>query len=998
MNRLLSVLVIALVFSTTAMGVEIAISTQGGWMGQGHADTESQVIVDSVTGAPIEVFTPTDLDALADWVEAHTGNGVSDLLVMFGIFPATIYPAGNAQPDGSLAEAFLDDGNCIINTGDYIFYVGSAGNNDAGGLANMTDVPAAGMWGDDSGATTFAPTADGQLYTPSLPTLPSNRPWIPAQFEGTDWYFELILAQSDDGTQAHPAILRNSVTGGRLGVFFQRSDDTQPRGAVMSEWINNWYLKNVDDPRIAKGPVPADGAGDIPPDSVLSWTPGQSVATHDVYFGAVFDDVNDASRSDTKGVLVSQGQSDAAFDPDGDLDFGVTYYWRIDEVNGAPDNTIFKGKIWSFTAEPFAYPIEGVVASSNGVPQGGASVESIVNGSGLNEADEHSVESTDMWLAMPGADPLSVQFELDGVYKLDEMLVWNYNVQFELVLGFGIKDVAVEYSTDGAEWTVLGDVALAQATANASYTANTTIDFGGVAAKYVRLTVNSGQGMMGQYGLSEVRFMYIPAMAREPEPADGATDVSVATDLTWRAGRDAASHDVYLGTDAEALELAGTTDVASYSPDALQLNTAYSWQIDEIQDAGSWAGPVWSFTTQAYLVVDDFESYDDEENRIYQSWIDGYGVNSNGSTVGHLESPFAEQTIVKSGNQSMPLFYDNAGASMSEAELTLAGQDWSGSGVKSLTLSFRGDTNNGGGQLYVKINGTKIPYDGDAADIGIGGWKKWSIVLADIGANLSSVTSVTIGIEGAGAAGVVYIDDIRLSPEVSALHTSDTGIAISGQANWWSQEAADREIEEIVDNTQAPVVVFNAGDQDGLADWLSDHTNNGVANLLILTGQLPDTIYEPGNVQADDSIVEQFLDAGNTVINTGDWMFYVVNGAGTNGAAGLQTIMDIPAIAMGGDDTAVTVTADGQTLTPTLQDFATDRPFHLDELEGDWSAELVLAQNADGTRADPVIVRNSATGGRIGIFYQTNNQNDDPRGEVISEWINNWYLDAASGN
>ncbi|MBW7990102.1 MAG: LamG domain-containing protein, partial [Planctomycetes bacterium] len=50
------------------------------------------------------------------------------------------------------------------------------------------------------------------------------------------------------------------------------------------------------------------------------------------------------------------------------------------------------------------------------------------------------------------------------------------------------------------------------------------------------------------------------------------------------------------------------------------------------------------------------------------------------------------------------------------------------------------------------------------------------------------------------------------------------------------------------------------------------------------------------------------------------------------------------------------------------------------------------AQNDAGTRADAVIVANAATGGRLGIFYQTASQDDDPRGEVMSEWINNWYL------
>jgi len=368
-----------------------------------------------------------------------------------------------------------------------------------------------------------------------------------------------------------------------------------------------------------------------------------------------------------------------------------------------------------------------------------------------------------MFLGVPGADPIYLQYEFDGVYKLHEMLIWNYNVQFELMLGFGIKDVTVEYSENGIDWTVLGDAVLTQATARDDYAANTTIDFGGVAAQYVKLTVNSGYGTTGQYGLSEVRFMFIPAQAREPQPADGATDVGVDTALGWRAGRDATSHDVYFGTDPEALPLAATVDTPSYSPGALDLETTYYWKIDEVQETESWEGSVWSFATQAYVVVDDFESYDDEDNRIYDTWIDGYEIDDNGSTVGHLEAPFAEQTIVNSGSQSMPLFYDNTGAATSEAELALA-QDWTASGIKSLSLYFHGAVGNGG-QLYVKINGTKVAYDGDVGDIAGATWQPWNIDLSAVGGNLSNVTSLTIGVEGAGASGVVYIDDIRLYPK-----------------------------------------------------------------------------------------------------------------------------------------------------------------------------------------------------------------------------------------
>jgi hypothetical protein len=108
------------------------------------------------------------------------------------------------------------------------------------------------------------------------------------------------------------------------------------------------------------------------------------------------------------------------------------------------------------------------------------------------------------------------------------------------------------------------------------------------------------------------------------------------------------------------------------------------------------------------------------------------------------------------------LFYDNRSAATSEAELPLAG-DWTASGIGNLSLYFRGAEGNGG-ELYVKINSTKVPYPGAAGDIAGLEWLPWTIDLSTVDANLSSVASLIIGIEGAGANGVVYIDDIELGP------------------------------------------------------------------------------------------------------------------------------------------------------------------------------------------------------------------------------------------
>jgi len=244
----------------------------------------------------------------------------------------------------------------------------------------------------------------------------------------------------------------------------------------------------------SSGSNPGDGATDVSRDVVISWTPSKYADTHDVYLGTVFDSVNDADRTNPLGVLDSQGQNATTYDPPGRLDFGQTYFWRIDEVNAPPDYTIFQGNVWSFTVEPFAYPIDGnnitVTASSNGLNQ---VAENTINSSGLDANDLHSTELTAMWLTTADATgPAWIQYEFDKVCKLHQMLVWNHNGMLEPALGFGCKDVTIEYSVNGTDYTTLGTShEFARAPGTANYAHNTTVDFGGAAAKYVRLTVNS---------------------------------------------------------------------------------------------------------------------------------------------------------------------------------------------------------------------------------------------------------------------------------------------------------------------------------------------------------------------------------------------------------------------------------------------------------------------------------------------------------------------------
>jgi hypothetical protein len=430
---------------------------------------------------------------------------------------------------------------------------------------------------------------------------------------------------------------------------------------------------------------------------------------------------------------------------------------------------------------PVFYQVPNVMATASSSLNADSGPGKTVDGSGLNAADQHDVRVANMWSSAAGQQPpVWIQYELQGVYKLDQMWVWNANSELEWLLGWGVKTATIEYSTDGATWTALANVPpFAQAPGTADYIHNTTVDFGGVAARFVRMTCTSSWGGGGQYGLSEVRFFYLPVAARDPHPSIGAKGVPLDTTLSWTAGREAASHQVYLGTDPNALMLVGTVVTPGYTPAGLILGSQYWWRIDEINTAeavSTWAGPVWTFTTADYLVVDDFESYNDEQDtgtRIYETWADGWNEpQQNGSQVGYTDPPFAERTTIHGGRQAMPLLYDNSTALVSETTRTFAdAQDWTEGGVKTLTLYFYGDPNNAPGQLYVKINGTKIAYPGAAGNTQQGRWNQWNVDLAAVAtATVKSVRTLTIGVGNGTGTGRLFIDDIRLyrsAPAVS---------------------------------------------------------------------------------------------------------------------------------------------------------------------------------------------------------------------------------------
>ena len=465
----------------------------------------------------------------------------------------------------------------------------------------------------------------------------------------------------------------------------------------------------------AFGPIPADGAIHADTWISLGWRAGDYAVSHDVYFGDNFDDVNAGAESTFQGnqtdMFFVAGFPGFAY-PDG-LVPGTTYYWRIDEVNNTEPNSPWKGDIWSFSIPPktayFPDPADGAESVSvdgqlSWTAGFGAKLHTVYFGDNFEEVDNAA-----------GGLPQGATDYTPGTLKMARTYYWRVD-EFDVVETH--KGDVWSFTTEGA--------------------------------------------------------------VSSPDPANGAVDVTQTPTLTWTPGVLGASHEIYFGADASSLENKGSGSLGSesYEPGQLEWNTTYYWRIDEANSTNPdspWTGPLWSFTTANFLIIDDFESYNDldptdpESNRIFNAWLDGFDNPAvNGSVVGHANPPFAEQTIVHSGNQSMPFVYDNA-VGKSEAILTLtSNRDWTVNGVDRLVIWYIGDAANAAETMYVILNGS-AGVDNDNFDAAqAAGWTEWNTPLqafADQGVNLANVTSITIGLRSVtGGSGMLYFDDIRLYP------------------------------------------------------------------------------------------------------------------------------------------------------------------------------------------------------------------------------------------
>ena len=473
-------------------------------------------------------------------------------------------------------------------------------------------------------------------------------------------------------------------------TYYWRIDEVSADGTIYTGEVWSFLVP----PKTAYKPSPADDGKFIDPDVVLRWTAGHGAKKHIVYFGDNLDTVRDAAEGGTEIAVTN-------YTP-GSLEYEKTYYWRVDETDGA---NIYTGDVWSFKT----------------AKAGGGLRADYYTGTEFNT---FVLTRTDNQINFSWMDPEAPNA---AVGDNDFSVRWTGEVEAgytETYTFYPKTDDGVRLWVDGRllvdSWEAVdlypiehkGTIDLI-----ADNTYSIVMEFfessSNAIAELRWESPSTPKQIIPQAALS------LPIKATSPNPRNSATGIKHTPVLEWGVGDYAASHEVYFGTDEDAVrnattaspEYKGTKALGdeSYDPGKLAWYTTYYWRVDEVNSVNAnspWIGSVWSFTTADFLAVDDFEDYNSDDNQIWFAWNDGLGAgspgtpdyipsNGTGSAVGDdTTGSYTEESIVHSGVQSMPYWFDNnkqGFAYYSEAVKTLsARRDWTEENVAELSLWFRG--------------------------------------------------------------------------------------------------------------------------------------------------------------------------------------------------------------------------------------------------------------------------------------------------------------------
>jgi len=400
-------------------------------------------------------------------------------------------------------------------------------------------------------------------------------------------------------------------------TYYWRIDEVTADGTIYKGDVWSFLVP----PKIAYNPVPADDAKFVDPQVTLSWTGGHGAKLHTVYIGDNFDDVNNATGGTQIGVN--------RYSP-GTLEFEKTYYWRVDEFDGSVTR---KGNVWKFKTAKAGGGVRADYFNDTELRNFVLTrTDPQIN---FNWADGQPDPAVD-------ADGFSVRWSGEVEAGYTETYTFYARTDDGVRLWVGGKLLADSWAT--VDLYPIEHSGTIDLIAGNSY--SIVMEFFESAGNAVAELRWSSPSTPKQF-IPQAAFA-LPVKAGSPKPSNGITGTKMDLILTWDAGDFAASHELYFGTDADAVvnadktspEYKGTIALGDeiYDPGKLAWFTTYYWRVDEVNAVNPdspWVGNLWSFTTGDFIVVDDFEDYNADDNQIWYAWNDGLGAGTPG-TAGYI--------------------------------------------------------------------------------------------------------------------------------------------------------------------------------------------------------------------------------------------------------------------------------------------------------------------------------------------------------------------------
>ncbi|MCP4945326.1 MAG: hypothetical protein GY924_25555 [Planctomycetaceae bacterium] len=258
--------------------------------------------------------------------------------------------------------------------------------------------------------------------------------------------------------------------------------------------------------------------------------------------------------------------------------------------------------------------------------------------------------------------------------------------------------------------------------------------------------------------------------ARLVGPGNQAVGLPPSVALQWIPGHEATHHDVYFGSSREEVSSATAVspkgvyqgrfanEVVEHAIEGLDDGRVFYWRIDAIVGEKINVGEVWSFTVYDRS-LDDFDSFTSNEDLV-STW------NAAGDGTIALEKGRGSDS-----SKSLALAVTDRGQVAATVSFAQS-QDWLSStyNFRSLRIHLRTGEATQLSKVWLACEGgdwglqrSEIKYPGDLAAL-TDRWVQWDVDLrAFLRSNpafrLDHVTSLTIGVEGAGK---LLVDDLSV--------------------------------------------------------------------------------------------------------------------------------------------------------------------------------------------------------------------------------------------